>query len=74
MHKLPRSTRALPAAYRPSMLELRVRDGGFVAYASHDDTDGVPFAIKGVTWGGAEGGEEAAEGCSLAHGFAEVAQ
>jgi len=58
MHKLARSTRALPAAYRSSMLELRVRDGAFVAYASHDDTDGVPFAIKGVTWGGAEGGED----------------
>ena len=40
------------------MLELRVQDGAIVAYASHNDTDGVPFAIKGVTWGGAEGGED----------------
>lgn len=58
MHKVHQVLTTAGVARRVLMLELRVQDGAIVAYASHDDTDGVPFAIKGVTWGGAEGGED----------------
>ena len=40
------------------MFELRARDGALFAHASADDHQGTPFHIKGVTWRGAESGED----------------